>query len=187
MQRSISFSLSIISVAVSILLTACGGGGSTNPTPTTPTPTITPPVIIPPVTTPTTPVAPVKPSGVLNPSDPANKNAANAAGITGKGVTVGVIDTDFNLSNPELTGRINKTVYLVGAQTNPAGNGKPHGTNVSEALGGTHTGIAPDVRIEGAASGGAAAGYDNVLLKAQIYQDLTAKGVKIFNHSSGIG
>ncbi|WP_228124555.1 autotransporter serine protease [Glaciimonas soli] len=186
MQYSVRFSLSAISLAVSTLLTACGGGGggSTNPNPGSSNTLTTPPS----ATSTTTSPSPTSQTsaGLLNTNDPANKNAANAAGITGAGVTVGVVDTDFDLSDPQLTGRITKTVYTTFGNTNLNGNGNPHGTEVSEALGGTTAGVAPGVQIDGAAAGGAVGttAYDGVGMSSQIYQDLYNKGVRIFNQSS---
>lgn len=117
--------------------------------------------------------------------DPSNAGAAHARGITGAGVTVGVVDTDFNVNDPELAGRITKDVYSpTGGFNGASGNGNIHGTEVAEALGGTNTGIAPDVHIYGIAAG---SGGDNVQFNSDIYNRLYNSGVRIFNQSNAAG
>ncbi|WP_211474487.1 autotransporter serine protease [Collimonas humicola] len=165
------FPLSVVSIAVMSSLAACGGGGggssspdgaqqpvSTNPAPTT--------------------AAPAAAAPILNASDPSNANAAHARGITGAGVTVAVVDTDFNVSDPEFAGRLVKTVYASG------GAGNPHGSEVAEALGGSSYGVAPSVSMLGAAVG---TGGDNVSFNTPVYQDLFNKGARIFNQSNAFG
>jgi len=98
--------------------------------------------------------------------------------MTGAGVTVGVMDTDFDVSDPQIAGRISKTVY------NASGaDGNMHGTEVVEALAGSTLGVASGVFVQAAAAGTTG---DNVLLNSQMYQDMLAKGVRIFNQSNGI-
>ncbi|WP_228124712.1 autotransporter serine protease [Glaciimonas soli] len=191
------FSRTAFALAVSVLVTGCAGGGGgsdggshntgsggntlTN-TPITPPP----PTIVPPGdsgTAPQTPVLPPTSPGakppLLNSLDPSNVTAAHAAGITGDNVTIGVVDTDFDLSNPQFGGRVTKTVYSPGGA-----NGNSHGTQVTEMLAGDSTGIAPGVFVQAAASG---SNNNGVTLYAQIYTDLFAKGVKIVNQSSVVG
>ncbi len=182
-------SLSIISVAVLLMISGCGGGGggSSNPNPVaTPVPSVPPAPSPAPAPAPTPPgntssvtpppVAP--PPAMLNVLDPSNVAAARAQGITGAGITVGVIDTDFDVSNPQFAGRISKTVY------NASGaDGNMHGTEVVEVLAGNTLGVASAVRIQAAAAGTT---DNNVLFSSQMYQDMFAKGVRIFNQSSGI-
>ncbi|AIY41504.1 putative serine protease-like protein [Collimonas arenae] len=115
---------------------------------------------------------------MLNVQDPSNTATAHAQGLTGTGVTVGVVDTDFDVSDPQFAGRISKTVY-----SSTGTDGNMHGTEVVEALAGNTLGVAPGVQIQAAAAGTTG---DNVLLNSQIYQDLFAKGVRIFNQSNGI-
>ncbi|MGB7196303.1 MAG: autotransporter domain-containing protein [Collimonas pratensis] len=166
------FPLSVVSIAVMSTLAACGGGGggssnssdgaqppvATNPAPPTASPTAATPV--------------------LSPSDPSNANAAHARGITGAGVTVAVVDTDFNVSDPEFAGRLTKYVYASG------GAGNPHGSEVAEALGGSTYGVAPAVSMLGAAVG---TGGDNVSFTSPVYQDLFNKGARLFNQSNAFG
>ncbi|MFC5475960.1 autotransporter domain-containing protein [Paraherbaspirillum soli] len=170
-NQSTQHSLSVISLAVMTLISGCGGGGggSASPAPAPTVPTVTAPVVA------TTPA----PAPLLNVLDPSNAIAAHAQGIIGTGVTVGVVDTDFDVSSSQFAGRIHKTFY--GAA---GGDGNTHGTEVSEMLGGSTLGIAPGVFIEAAASGTSG---NSLILTSQIYQDLFAKGVKIVNQSNGTG
>ncbi len=157
----IPFQLSLLAMSISAVLSGCGGGGGS--------------------------------SGAYNPgnggpsyiaSDLSNADAAHARGITGAGVTVGVVDTDFNVAAPELAGRITKDVYSSGGFVGASGTGNLHGTEVAEALGGTNTGIAPDVRIHGIAAG---TGNNGVQLNTAIYDRLYNSGVRIFNQSNTVG
>lgn len=170
--------LAAIPLAVSILLSGCGGGGGGSQSPGTSTAIPTQP----------SPITSGTPG--YNPSDPSNVSAARARGITGAGVTVGVVDTDFNVADPELAGRITKYVYTPasgnssGGFLGGTGNGDPHGTEVAEALGGTNSGVAPGVTIQGVAAG---TGSDEVALSSTIYNLLYNNGVRIFNQSNGVG
>ena len=109
----IPFKLSVLTMSISAILTGCGGGGggsARNPGSSAPAYT----------------------------GDLTNASSAHARGITGAGVTVGIVDTDFNVASPELAGRISKDVYTAGAGfIGASGNGDSHGTQVAEALGGT--------------------------------------------------
>ncbi|WP_231502483.1 autotransporter serine protease [Herbaspirillum sp. RV1423] len=127
------------------------------------------------------------PVGFLNPSDPANAANAHARGITGAGVTVGVVDTDFDVSAPELAGRITKSVYTTSTTSGflgGNGTGDPHGTEVAEALGGTNTGVAPAVQIQGIA---ADTNTGLIALNTSIYNRLFNNGIRIFNQSLQTG
>jgi len=115
---------------------------------------------------------------MLNVLDPSNVKAARSQGVTGAGVTVGIVDTDFNVSDPQLAGRISKTVYSVGGA-----DGDTHGTEVAEVLAGSTSGIAPGASLQVAAAGTTG---DGLLLNNQMYQDLYNKGVRIFNQSNGV-
>lgn len=155
----IPFKLSLIAMSVSAVLSGCGGGGGGGGG-----------------------AHNGAPSYIV--SDLSNADAAHARGITGAGVTVGVVDTDFNVAAPELSGRISKDVYSSGGFVGGNGTGDLHGTEVAEALGGTHTGIAPDVRIYGIAAGTSSNG---VQLNTDIYNRLYNSGVRIFNQSNTVG
>ncbi|WP_395823093.1 autotransporter domain-containing protein [Collimonas sp.] len=166
------FPLSVVSIAVMTMLSACGGGGGgSSPSSGTQVPV--------PTTTPGSPgSAPTVGASLLNPADPSNAVAAKARGIVGAGVIVGIIDTDFNVADPDLGGRLIKTVYSSG------GAGNPHGSEVAEALGGSSYGVAPGVTMLGAAVG---TGGDNVSFGSPVYQDLFNKGARIFNQSNASG
>jgi len=178
-ERSTFFSLSIISLAVSGVLSGCGGGGGGSQNPGNTSPILT-----------QAGGQTTSNAGPFNTGDPSNASAAHAQGITGAGVTVGVVDTDFNLSDPELAGRITKVVYTAPTSTSnggfldASGNGNPHGTEVAEALAGIDTGVAPGVQIQGVAAG---TGTDGVALSSDIYNLLYNNGVRIFNQSSAVG
>ncbi|AMO93979.1 autotransporter beta-domain protein [Collimonas fungivorans] len=187
-ELSAGYSLSVIAMAVSVMISGCGGGGggSSNPSPPAPAVPTTPPVVTPPAPdnnsgnaiTPPVVTPPVLPPPMLNVLDPSNLQAARAQGMTGAGVTVGVVDTDFDVSDTQLAGRISKTVYSSGGA-----NGNMHGTEVAQALAGSTLGVAPGVFVQAAAAGTTG---NSLLLNNQIYQDLFAKGVRIFNQSNGI-
>lgn len=175
-ELSAGYSLSMIAMAVSAMISGCGGGGSaatSSPSPAVPTS---------PVTTTLTPAnggtAAAAPPTVLNVQDPSNVNAAHSQGLTGAGITVGVVDTDFDVSDPQLAGRISKTVYSAGGA-----NGNMHGTEVAEVLAGSTVGVAPGAFVQAVAAGTTG---DSLLLNNQMYQDLFAKGVRIVNQSNGV-
>jgi autotransporter-associated beta strand protein len=159
-------SLSVASLAVSVTLSACGGGGGSGGGGF---------------------LNPAGASAFFNPGDPSNAAAAHARGITGAGVTVGVVDTDFNVSDPELAGRITKSVYTTSTTSGflgANGSGDPHGTEVAEALGGTDTGVAPAVQIQGIA---ADTNTGSIALNTDIYNRLFNNGIRIFNQSIETG
>ena len=156
LDHTIRFSPLVCQAVIVTALSACGGG-STNSATTSSVPTAT--------------------AVFLNPGDPSNANAAHVRGITGAGVTVAVVDTDFNVSDPEFGGRLTKYVYASGA-------GNPHGSEVAEALGGSSYGVAPGVSMLGAAVG---IGGDNVSFNVPVYQDFFNKGVRLFNQSNTFG
>jgi outer membrane autotransporter protein len=155
-------SLSVASLTVLVTLSACGGGGGDT-------------------------LNHAGTGGFLNPGDPSNAAAAHARGITGAGVTVGIVDTDFNVSDPELAGRITKSVYTTSTTSGflgANGTGDPHGTEVAEALGGTDTGVAPTVQIQGIAAG---TSNGSITLNTAIYNRLFNNGIRIFNQSIETG
>ena len=149
-------SLLVAALTISVTLSGCGGGGGGSGSSS---------------------------GGFLNPGDPSNAAGAHARGITGAGVTVGIVDSDFNVSDPELAGRITKSVYTTGF-LGANGTGDSHGTEVAEALGGTNTGVAPAVNIQGIAAGTSSG---QVTLNTAIYNRLYNNGIRIFNQSLEAG
>ncbi|MBY8844814.1 S8 family serine peptidase [Streptomyces sp. SP2-10] len=75
--------------------------------------------------------------------------AAWAAGLTGKGVTVAVLDTGADLSHPDLKDRVTAARSFVEGQEVADRNG--HGTHVTSTVGGS--GAASDGREKGVAPG----------------------------------
>ncbi len=98
-------------ISAGLLLAACGGGGGgvnsggSTPPIATPAPTPTPIPAPPPTPTPTSSAdtAEYRASGALVVAKAAY---AHDRGITGKGVTIAVLDTGINRSTPEFAGRI---------------------------------------------------------------------------------
>ncbi|GAB1335457.1 S8 family serine peptidase [Streptomyces sp. E-15] len=75
------------------------------------------------------------------------------AGLTGKGVTVAVLDTGADLGHPDLAGRVTTGKSFVDGQEVADRNG--HGTHVTSTVGGS--GAASDGREKGVAPGAALA------------------------------
>ncbi|MGC4938781.1 S8 family serine peptidase [Kribbella sp. DT2] len=77
--------------------------------------------------------------------------AAWADGLTGRGVTVAVVDSGIDAQHPDLAGRVAATKNFVDA---PTGDQVGHGTHVASTItgtgaasGGAYRGVAPDVRL----------------------------------------
>jgi serine protease AprX len=86
----------------------------------------------------------------------------HAEGITGKGVTVAIIDQNIVLDHPEFQGKIVK-YYDVGTNQ-PSDVGSMHGPAVTSLLVGENIGTAPDARVYYVAA-------PSWLLDAQYYAD----------------
>lgn len=122
--------------------------------------------------------------------DPTKASIAAAAGITGAGVRVGIVDSGADASNPALAGRLAWTKnYLPVESADPTkGDGYGHGTTIAELIGGKATANF---------AGGVALGSDLYIARVardsdgQIqpqflgaaYSDLLANGVRIINNS----
>lgn len=188
--------------ALAVALSACGGGGGGSnvrvDTPTTPT--------TPPTTPPTPPTTPTP----TRPAEPAinahltitQAGAAQSAGLTGAGLTIGVVDSGVMRNHPTLAGRVKANYNYVdpGANNLNIDDVVGHGTSVAElaagkALGSWPGGIAPGADIVSAriiadkapADDGSGNGNEvsGALGLAPIHQDLIAQGVKIMNNSWG--
>lgn len=183
-----------LSVAVA-LLAACGGGGGggtvrSNPPPAAPPPASTPPVV-------STPNPAYSQHLALT-----NTSSAHAAGLTGKGIRIGVVDSGVTRNHPALSPRV---LYNLNYVSSPPNNLSVddvvgHGTAVSQIMAGTPFGawpggIAPGASIisariisdkaptdDGSGNGNEVHG---ALGLKPIHQDLIDRGAKIMNNSWG--
>ncbi|MEU1350975.1 S8 family serine peptidase [Streptomyces sp. NPDC005795] len=77
-----------------------------------------------------------------------NAPQAWAAGYTGKGVTVAVLDSGYDSDHPDLAGRVTLSANFLGGDTAEDDNG--HGTHVASTIAGvdsTYRGVAPDASL----------------------------------------
>lgn len=177
-----------------ILLSACGGGGggSANVRPPDPPPAAPPPVAV---------VLPPNPAYSKH-LELTNTAIAHAAGLTGQGVRIGVVDSGVNRNHPALAGRvINNLNYVSSPPNNLAiDDVVGHGTAVSQIMAGKPFGawpggIAPGALIisariisdkspvdDGSGQGNEVSGA--IGLKS-IHQDLINRGARIMNNSWG--
>ncbi len=123
------------SVVFALTLTACGGGGGVNSTPpaASPPPVVAPPPPPPPPPPPTTGFA----TAEFNRSDgPGFHGAITAyqAGATGRGVTVGVIDSGIDPTSHEFSGRIHAQSGDVTGAGRALGDDDGHGTEVTRVI-----------------------------------------------------
>ena len=188
-QRELAFA-----VCLSLGLAACGGGGGsksggagivvTPPPPTTPT-------------TPTEPDPPIDAQIALT-----NVAAAHAAGFTGNGVAIGIIDSGVTSTHPALAGRVTAKLTYVDPSTNNTGvdDVVGHGTAVAEiaagrAFGKFVGGVAPDATIISAriindkAPTDDGSGQGNQVTSADplgtVNGDVIARGARVLNNSWG--
>ncbi|ACF52653.1 autotransporter serine protease [Stenotrophomonas maltophilia] len=191
---------SVLATALAMALTACGGGGGgsnvrVDPPPTTPTPPTPPP--------PTTP-PPAKPQEPTFDAHLAvtNARAAQAAGLTGQGVRIGIVDSGVQRTAVALNGRVLANFNYIDPARNNLGvdDVVGHGTAVASlaagaAVGSWPGGIAPGAQIvsariisdkpptdDGSGQGNAFSGPLGV---AQVHQDLISYNVKVMNNSWG--
>ncbi len=183
----------VLAAALLLALTGCGGGGGSKSSP----PPVTPPPTTPPPTTPTIPPPAIDAHLALT-----NARAAQAAGLTGAGYRIGVVDSGVMRNHPALAGRVVANYFYL----NPAQNNANvddvvgHGTAVAELAAGTPTGswpggIAPGAQIVSAriiadqrpTDDGSGQGneVDGALGFAPIHDDLIRAGVRIMNNSWG--
>lgn len=106
-------------------------------------------------------------------------------GLTGRGTTIGVVDSAMQLDHPEYAGRVGPSfdIYLQGPSTTTP---DLHGTHVAGTIAGTNTGVARGatlvpITIFHGSSGGD--GFDALL--ASGYRHGLEQGVRIFNNSWG--
>ncbi len=180
--------------AALLALAACGGGGggSANVRPPDPPPAAPPPVAI---------VLPPNPAYSRH-IELTNTASAHAAGFTGQGVRIGVIDSGVNRNHPALAGRVVANLNYIDSPPNNLAidDVVGHGTAVSQIIAGKPFGswpggIAPGALIvsariisdkapvdDGSGQGNEVSGAIGV---KSIHQDLINRGVRIMNNSWG--
>ncbi|RRU67642.1 autotransporter serine protease [Stenotrophomonas maltophilia] len=191
---------SALGTALALALTACGGGGGgsnvrIDPPPTTPTPPTTPPPTPPP------PAKPQEPAFDAHLSV-TNARAAQAAGLTGQVVRIGIVDSGVQRNAVALNGRVVANLNYIDPAKNNLGvdDVVGHGTAVASlaagaAVGSWPGGIAPGAQIVSAriisdkppADDGSGKGnaFSGPLGVAQVHQDLINYNVKVMNNSWG--
>lgn len=189
MRRNSQFVVCALSVAI---LSACGGGGGggDNIKPTPP-PTNNPP---PPPTTPQPPIGAHL--------DLTNTRSAQAMGLTGAGIRIGVVDSGVRRDHPALNGRVGPNLIYTDPRTNNhrVDDVLGHGTYVSQIIAGTPVGAWPggiaqgasivsarilsDIRPNDDGSGQGNQATSNGGLDI-VSRDLMNAGVRIMNNSWG--
>ena len=122
------------SVILALALSACGGGGvGSTPVPPPPTADVPP---APPATPPPPPTISFATAEYLRSDGPNFHRAITAyqAGASGRGVTVGVIDSGIDPNSHEFAGRIHAQSGDVTGADRPLGDDDGHGTSVSRVL-----------------------------------------------------
>lgn len=185
--------------ALAVALSACGGGGGgDNVRVNTPPPPTTPPTTPTPAPTPTRPAEPAIDAHLTI----TQATAAKAAGLTGAGLRIGIVDSGVMRNHPTLAGRVKANYAYVDPRANNLNidDVAGHGTSVAELAAGSSVGawpggIAPGADIvsariiadkppadDGSGNGNQVSG---ALGLAPLHQDLIAEGVKIMNNSWG--
>ncbi len=195
-----------VAMAVALSLTACGGGGgnvrpTASPAPApAPAPAPTPAPAPAPAPSPSPSPAPAPQPAYDAQLALTDTYAAHQAGFTGKGVTIGIVDSGVIHNHAALTPRVVKNLVYVSSKNNDlsvdAVDG--HGTWVAQIAAGTPFdqfpgGIAPGANIVSAriiddstssTSGGLT--WDQEMTQTvQVNRDLEANGVKVQNNSWG--
>jgi len=191
-MRSAPRGRNVLAASLTLALAACGGGGGTKSTP----PPVNPPPTSPPPT-PTTPQPAMDAHLALT-----NAKAAQAAGFTGTGIRIGVVDSGVMRNHPALAGRVLANFNYVDPRRNnlAVDDVVGHGTTVAQLAAGAATGqwpggIAPGAQIvsariinderpkdDGSGQGNEVTGG---LGMAGIHDDLIRAGVRIMNNSWG--
>ena len=183
----------VLAASLSLALAACGGGGGSKSTP----PPVAPPPATPPPAGSTTPQPAMDAHLALT-----NAKAAQAAGFTGAGIRIGVVDSGVMRNHPALAGRVVANYNYVDPRSNNLAidDVVGHGTTVAQLAAGAATGdwpggIAPGAQIvsariindkrpedDGSGQGNEVTG---ALGMASIHDDLIRAGVRIMNNSWG--
>ncbi len=196
-QRARAWKLGIAGAGV-LALSACGGGsgGTVRPDPTPP-PT-SPPPSPPPTTTPDPGKQPDFDAHLVL----TNTRAAQAAGFTGAGVTIGLLDSGIRRDHPTLNGRVTSSYIYLDPRYNNVNvdDVLGHGTVVAQLAGGRSFGqwpggIATDAKfvsariISDAPPTDDGSGKGNEVTDGSwlgdIHKDLILGGARISNNSWG--
>ncbi|HEL7750771.1 TPA: S8 family serine peptidase, partial [Stenotrophomonas maltophilia] len=191
---------SVLATALALALTACGGGGGgSNVRIDPPAPPVPPPTTPPPTTPP--PAKPQEPTFDAHLAV-TNARAAQAAGLTGQGVRIGIVDSGVQRNAVALNGRVLANFNYIDPARNNLGvdDVVGHGTAVASlaagaAVGSWPGGIAPDAQIVSARiisdkpptddGSGQGNSFSGPLGVAQVHQDLISYNVKVMNNSWG--
>jgi len=184
----------LISAALLLNLVACGGGGGggnvrADPPPASPPPAPPPPVV-------SSPIAEYSKHLALT-----NATWAHAAGWTGQGVRIGVVDSGVNRNHPALYPRVKSNLVYLGPGNNlSVDDVVGHGTAVSQIMAGAPFGAWPGGMAPGAEIISAriisdkppsddGSGHGNEVHGAlglkSIHQDLIDRGARVMNNSWG--
>lgn len=192
-----------LAVCMSLGLAACGGGGSGGARSGGGGPVVVSPPVTPPVTPPTQPTQPTQPDPPIDTQLSLTGAAvAQAAGFTGKGVAIGIIDSGVAAANPALAGRVTTKLNYVDPSTNnlSVDDVLGHGSAVAQiaagrAFGKFAGGVAPDATIisariindkeptdDGSGQGNQVTSSDPL---GKVNADVTAAGARVLNNSWG--
>lgn len=189
---------SVLASALAMALSACGGGGGGSNVRIDPPPT-TPPTT-PPPTTPN-PARPLEPAVDAHLAQ-TNARVAQAAGLTGRGVRIGIVDSGVLRSAEALNGRVVANLnYIDPARNNlNVDDVVGHGTAVASLAAGAAVGVWPGGIASGAQivsariisdkapvddGSGKGNSFSGPLGVAGVHQDLISYGVKVMNNSWG--
>jgi|GEM_PF-4900810 len=128
--------------ALAVALSACGGGGGgDNVRVNTPPPPTTPPTTPTPAPTPTRPAEPAIDAHLTI----TQATAAKAAGLTGAGLRIGIVDSGVMRNHPTLAGRVKANYAYVDPRANNLNidDVAGHGTSVAELAAGSSVGAWP--------------------------------------------
>ncbi|HEX7338501.1 MAG TPA: S8 family serine peptidase [Rhodanobacteraceae bacterium] len=190
-----------LAIGLALALTGCGGGSNVRPI-TSPPPAAAPPPAPAPAPAPSSSEPPPAVDALLT---VVHAEAAHNAGFTGKGYTIGVVDSGINGDNPSLQGRVIASQIYLDCSVNNCDKAdvKGHGTWVSETAAGQPFGqwpggIAPDADLvsariiqdkdptdDGSGQGNEIKAADADFFAQDLNPYLVSEGVNIQNNSWG--